>query len=67
VPSLPRGDLYIVMAQIVIKKVEIMSAASIPLPARLREKRQQRAEEKDSLPEEVGIELLEKSLDAELD
>jgi len=44
-----------------------MSAASIPLPTRRREKLQQRAEEKDSLPEEVGIELLEKSLDAELD
>ena len=67
-PSLPRGDLYIVMEQILIKKAEIMSAASIPLPARLREKLQQRgAEEKDTLPEEVGIELLEKSLDAELD
>jgi hypothetical protein len=65
VPSLPRG--YIVMEQILSKKAEIMSAASIPLPARLREKLQQRAEEKDSLPEEVGIELLEKSLDAELD
>jgi hypothetical protein len=55
------------MEQILIKKAEIMSAASIPSPARLREKRQQRAEEKDSLPAEVGIELLEKSLDAELD
>jgi hypothetical protein len=55
------------MEQILIKKAEIMSAASIPLPARLREKLQQRAEEKDSLPEEVGIELLEKGLDAELD
>jgi hypothetical protein len=44
-----------------------MGAASIPLPQRLIEKLREKAEETDSLPEELGIELLSKSLNEELD
>ena len=44
-----------------------MGAASITLPQRLVVKLREKAEETDSLPEELGVELLQKSLDEELD
>jgi len=44
-----------------------MGAASIMLPQRLSEKLKEKAKETDSLPEELGVELLSKSLNEELD
>ncbi|MHC1610468.1 MAG: PaREP1 family protein [Candidatus Methanospirareceae archaeon] len=44
-----------------------MGAASITLPQRLSEKLREKAEETGYLPEELGVELLRKSLDEELD
>lgn len=44
-----------------------MGAASIALPQRLVVKLREKAEETDSLPEELGVELLQKSLNEELD
>ena len=44
-----------------------MGAASIALPHRLEMKLREKAEETDSLPEELGINLLSKSLNEELD
>ena len=44
-----------------------MGAASIILPQRLSENLREKAEETGYLPEELGVELLSKSLDEELD
>jgi hypothetical protein len=44
-----------------------MGAASITLPKRLVVKLREKAEETDSLPEELGIELILKGLNEELD
>lgn len=44
-----------------------MGAASIALPQRLVVKLREKVEETDSLPEELGVELLQKSLNEELD
>ena len=44
-----------------------MGAASITLPQRLVMKLREKAEETDSLPEELGVELLQKRLNEELD
>ena len=41
-----------------------MGAASIRLPQRLSVKLREKAEETDSLPEELGVELLSKGLNA---
>ncbi len=46
---------------------QIMGAASIALPQRLVVKLREKAEETDSLPDELGIDLLSKSLNEELD
>ena len=44
-----------------------MGAASITLPRRLSEKLSEKAQEMGYLPEELGVELLSKSLNEELD
>ncbi len=44
-----------------------MGAASIILPQRLSEKLREKAKETDSLPEELGVELILKGLNEELD
>lgn len=44
-----------------------MGATSITLPQRLSEKLREKAEETDSLPEDLGVELMQRSLGEELD
>ena len=44
-----------------------MGNISIVLPQRLSEKLREKAEETDSMPEELGVELLQKCLNEELD